>query len=60
MNRKKKNEKRTVEETSGTTSSILKIPLYRSQKEKKEKQAENISENLIAENLPNLGKKTVT
>ena len=28
--------------------------------EEREKQAENISENLIAENLPNLGKKTVT
>ena len=42
--------------TKHTKNPIIQVP----EEEEREKQAENISENLIAENLPNLGNKTVT
>ena len=42
---------------SETTSSILTFALLGSQKEKREKRTENIFEDIIAENFPNLGKE---
>ena len=48
----------TIEGTSGTTSYILILALQRSQKEKREKGAYNLSEDIIAKNFSNLGKET--
>ena len=41
-----------------TTSSILTFTLYGSQKEKREKGTEHISEDIRVEKVPNLGKQT--
>ena len=50
---------RIVQGTSGTISSTLIFTLQGSQK-RREKGAENLSENSIAENFANLGKETYT
>ena len=40
------------------SSNVITFALQRSQKEKREKGAENLFEKIIAENVPNLGKET--
>lgn len=52
----KRNEGRV--KSSGTTSNILISTLQESEKEKRGR-VENLSEEIIAENIPNLGKETV-
>ena len=42
----------------GTTLSILKFTWLRSQKEEREKGTENVFEDRVTENFPNLGKET--
>ena len=50
---------RTIQETSGTTSSMLTFTLQGvSGREESEKGAENLFEEIIAENFTNLGKET--
>lgn len=43
---------------SRITSSIVTFTLYGSAKEKRKKKAQNLSDEITAENVPNLGKET--
>ena len=51
---------RTVSETSGTTLNTPTVELYGSQKKKRKKRgSEKICEEIIVENVPNMGKEIV-
>lgn len=56
--KRKQRSKNEDFETSETTSSILKFTFWGCQKGKRREMSENIFEDIIAENFPNLGKET--